>query len=348
MEIRRIEPSDEGALAQYAAVLRSSDKDLWPDLIGFTLSDIRAFAQFRSSFKRFELLAAAEPAGPTLGVGMMELPLRDNVHGAEVTVAVHPAHRRRGVGTAIVEGMGERARADGRHVLNSIVDVPLDRAADHASLFFAPKLGFEATLAGNTRHLALPVLGAHMDELRADVARARDAADYRILTFEAPWPAEYLEDQCALFQCMSTDEPHGDDDHEEEIWDGERVRENDALRVAREARFLIAVALHVASGRLVACTELLLAAGAPEQAWQMLTVVHPEHRGHRLGLTVKLANLDALVREAPAVRLIVTGNAAVNAPMIAVNDLMGFRVAGKGMFWQKHMEVARPAAARVR
>jgi GNAT superfamily N-acetyltransferase len=335
MEVRRIDPSDDEELAAYAAVLRASDEELWPELTGFTLPDIRAFARFRGAAKRFELLAAAEHGGPMLGVGMMELPLRDNVHGAEVTVAVHPDHRRRGVGTAIVEQMSERARSHGRRVLNSIVDVPLDRASDHASLFFAPKLGFEATLTGNIRHLALPVPAARMDELRAEVARARDAASYRILTFEAPWPTEYVEDQCALFMCMSTDEPHGDDSREEEIWDAERVRENDELRRARGARFLIAAALHVPSGRLVACTELALAADAPRQAWQMLTVVHPGHRGHRLGLAVKLANVEALARLAPAVRLIVTGNARVNAPMIAVNDMMGFRIASEGCFWQK-------------
>jgi GNAT superfamily N-acetyltransferase len=340
VEVRPIDPSDEEALAAYAAVLRASDTDLWPGLAGFTLPDIRAFARFRSAAKRYELLAAGEPGGPTLGVGMMELPLRDNVHGAEITVAVDPAQRRRGVGTAIVEGMGERARASGRQVLNSIVDVPLERAADHASLSFAPKVGFTATLAGNTRHLALPVDGDRVEALHAEVARAPAARAYRVLTFEAPWPAEYLEDQCALFQCMSTDEPHGDDDHEEEVWDAERVRENDALRVARGVRYLIAVAQHVVSGRLVACTELSLASGSPEQAWQMLTVVHPAHRGHRLGLAVKLANLEALARCAPAVRLVVTGNAAVNTPMIAVNDMLGFRVAGEGMFWQKRLSAA--------
>ncbi len=160
-----------------------------------------------------------------------------------------------------------------------------------------------------------------------------------MLTFEAPWPAEYVEDQCTLFQCMSTDEPHGDEGHEEEIWDADRVNENDALRAARGARFLIAVAQHRASGRLVACTELCLAVDSPDQAWQMLTVVHPEHRGHRLGLAVKMANVEELARRAPGVRLIVTGNASVNAPMIAVNDMMGFVVASEGNFWQKRLDI---------
>jgi GNAT superfamily N-acetyltransferase len=340
VEVRPVDPSNDNELAEWTAVLRASDKDLWPDLAGFALPDIRAFARHVGRSKRFDVLAAREPGGPILGVGMMELPLRDNLRSADITVAVHPAHRRRGVGTAMIEGMAEHARADDRVVLNSIVDVPLHGAADHPSLSFAPKLGFEAMLAGNTRHLSVPMAGARADELRAEVARARHADAYRVLTFEAPWPAQYLQDQCTLFQCMSTDDPHGDEGHEVEIWDAERVRENDALHAARGARFLIAVAQHTASGRLVACTELSIAAEASFQAWQMLTVVHPEHRGHRLGLAVKLANLDALARHAPHVRVVVTGNAVVNAPMIAVNDMMGFEVAGEGIFWQKHLDRA--------
>jgi GNAT superfamily N-acetyltransferase len=337
MEVHLVDPSDEDELAEWAAVLQASDEDLWPGLIGFTLPDIRAFAQYGSAYKRFDLLAVRDSGGPILGVALMELPLRDNLRSAEVTVAVHPAQRRRGVGTAIVEGMAAHGRANGRAVLNSIVDVPLDRAADHPSLSFAPKVGFVAMLAGNTRHLTVPIAAARRDDLRAEVVRARAADAYRVLTFEAPWPEEYLDDQCALFQSMSTDEPHGDDGHEDEVWNGERVRENNALHAARGARFLVAAAQHVATGRLVACTELTIAVGAPQQAWQMLTVVQPEHRGHRLGLAVKLANLDVLASRAPDVRLIVTGNAAVNAPMIAVNDMMGFEVAGEGQFWQKQL-----------
>ena len=64
MEVRLVDPSDENELAEWTAVLRASDEDLWPDLIGFTLSDIRAFAQHKSRSKRFDLLAArGSPAG---------------------------------------------------------------------------------------------------------------------------------------------------------------------------------------------------------------------------------------------------------------------------------------------
>ena len=60
-----------------------------------------------------------------------------------------------------------------------------------------------------------------------------------------------------------------------------------------------------------------------------------EHRGHRLGLAVKLANVDALGAIFPSVRLIETANAQENAPMIAVNEMMGFEVAADTTLWEK-------------
>jgi GNAT superfamily N-acetyltransferase len=115
------------------------------------------------------------------------------------------------------------------------------------------------------------------------------------------------------------------------------LRENDELYAAREAAVLAAVAQHVPSGKLVACTEISVSKDSPGEAWQQITVVHPDHRGHRLGLAVKLANLDLLAEQAPGVRMVQTGNAAVNKPMIAVNEMMGFEVLSTGAFWQKHV-----------
>ena len=61
---------------------------------------------------------------------------------------------------------------------------------------------------------------------------ARNAAAYRTFAFRAPWPEEYLEDQCELARRMSTDEPAGDGDQEEEVWDAERIDETDELLLA--------------------------------------------------------------------------------------------------------------------
>ena len=272
MEVRLLRPDNDALLSEWHGVLHAVEQDLWPGLAGYSLRDVHAFAHHRGQYRRYDQLTVGEPGGPILGGGVMEVPLRDNLHSVEVMVWAHPGHRRHGVGTAIVDEMTRLASADGRRVINSIVEVPLDRAEDDPSISFAPKVGFEAMLPGNVRDLAVPVEPARLEELRRVVAQARDADDYRTLTFEAPWPVEYLEDECELFRRMSTDEPSGDADKEEEVWTRDRLRESDELRAARGAAKLVAVAQHIPSGRLVAVSELLLSS---DSAAPGLAAHHP-------------------------------------------------------------------------
>jgi GNAT superfamily N-acetyltransferase len=338
MEVRRLEPGDEAALADFTAVWQAADRAEWPDLGTFGLNDFRAFVAHEGAVKRFHLLAASAPGGLTAGVALMEVPLRDNLHSAElVAVMVHPERRRRGGGTALVGRAAELAHADRRRVLNSIVDVPLGTATTHPSVGFAHAMGFQPTLGGNKRVLRVPLRPELQAELRAVVAGAPGADRYRVFTFRTPWPVEYAEDHCELARRMSTDEPAGDGDHEEEVWDEQRIRESDALLAEQRSTKLAAVAQDVESGRLVAFTELLLSPDRLGEAWQMATLVHPAHRGHRLGLAVKLTNLEFMEVSEPSIHQVVTGNAGVNAPMIAINEMLGFQVVSEGSFWQKSL-----------
>ena len=50
----------------------------------------------------------------------------------------------------------------------------------------------------------------------------------------------------------------------------------------------------------------------------------PEHRGHRLGALLKVANLRQAVQHEPQLEAVHTWNADSNAPMLAVNVAMGF------------------------
>ena len=60
MQVRLVDPSNDDELAAWAAVLRASDEDLWPDLTGFALPDIRAFARHGGPSRRFDLLSACD------------------------------------------------------------------------------------------------------------------------------------------------------------------------------------------------------------------------------------------------------------------------------------------------
>ena len=93
----------------------------------------------------------------------------------------------------------------------------------------------------------------------------------------------------------------------------------------------------ISSGRLAGFTEIAVPRGAPESVWQHDTLVMREHRGHGLGFAMKVANLAALERRFAAARRVSTWNAAENAPMIAVNDEMGFEVVARSNYWLKKL-----------
>ena len=81
-----------------------------------------------------------------------------------------------------------------------------------------------------------------------------------------------------------------------------------------------------AGGSLAGYSDLRVALARTTQASVGVTMVLPEHRGHRLGLAIKLATHRALLRAFPECEVIRTGNADVNEHMNAVNELMGYRL----------------------
>ncbi len=62
--------------------------------------------------------------------------------------------------------------------------------------------------------------------------------------------------------------------------------------------------------------------------------MEPAHRGHRLGLLLKVANLRFLQQHEPAVTKVYTWNADSNAPMLQVNVAMGFRPVRQWGEWE--------------
>ena len=166
-----------------------------------------------------------------------------------------------------------------------------------------------------------PAEPARLRDLGAAARRASPA--YRLVQWAGPTPPEWLDDLAPLVGRMSTDAPQGELTFEPERWDADRVRERDAAALAAGVRSVVTAA-RGPDGRLVAFTEAGTCVVQDGFAHQGDTLVDPAHRGRRLGLRIKLANLELLVREHPEVRAIDTFNADANRWMIAVNEAMGF------------------------
>ncbi len=66
-----------------------------------------------------------------------------------------------------------------------------------------------------------------------------------------------------------------------------------------------------------------------------ITMVLPDHRGHALGLSMKLTTHADLMAAEPGCRLVTTNNADANAQMNAVNDQLGYRLVEQQLEVQK-------------
>ncbi|WP_025618553.1 GNAT family N-acetyltransferase [Salinispora cortesiana] len=266
--------------------------------------------------------------GAAAGLLTLELPQLDNTENASVELTVYPAARRRGVGRVLFDRAVELAREHGRKRLTAMT---LDTVAAGAA--FARTLGADSVLADVRRQLDLDQLDPAV--LARLLAEAQDrAADYQVVFWQGHTPAEYQADVAYLEGRLVSDAPMGGLAWEPEQYDAERVRATEAALDARGRRRYQAGVRHRASGRLVGWTLLDVAATVDWHALQQITLVDPEHRGHRLGLLVKLENLRYLRSHEPAVRVINTFNAAANDHMIAINEQLGFRVADHWTNWQ--------------
>jgi len=331
MSVEQVDPHDEAAFDAWFAVLQASDQERWPDKPGWQRAERLAWALDTDGPEEHRCLVDLS-GGRVRGIGDLEMFRRENGHVARVDVRVLPQFRRRGVGSAIMGAAERMARAAGRRELGGGDEVPIGVRAD-ASTAFAQRHGFAPAQRLVRRELRLPPDADRMRSLqrRADAR----SAGYSLVTFTDRWPDSFVEDRCELGRRMSTDIPLGEQVLDEEVWDEARVREIEATLADQDRAKLSAAARHDASGRLVAFSELAIPLGASESVWQHDTLVMREHRGHGLGLAMKLATTAALVDAYPRARTISTWNAAENEHMIAINEAMGFVKVARSTYWRK-------------
>ncbi len=95
------------------------------------------------------------------------------------------------------------------------------------------------------------------------------------------------------------------------------------------------VARHRESRELVGHTTVVVDAARPSAAVQDDTAVVPEHRGHRLGLWLKSGMLLWLRETEPQVTTVDAWNEESHQFMVAVNDMLGYRVLGRRLAYER-------------
>lgn len=328
-----LSPADEELFVAWLAVHEAAARDAYGDRCTvWSADEIRAFYADQQDERRLAWAGVID--GAVVGHLELQIPQADNTHRAAVEVLVHPESRRRGIGSALLEVAERAARAEGRDVIGAESDVATER--DDPAAGFAARHGYAAEQTELRSDLELPPTDGVLDATTAEAAE--HASGYEVLTSWDGIPDEWLADRADLSRRMSTDVPLGGLALTEESWDAERVRRSFATVRAQGRRIVESVARHIASTRLVGYTTMAVPAHTPDLAYQWDTLVQHEHRGHRLGLLLKAANLRALGADLPDVRRVATWNARENEPMLRVNRALGFEVVGRLTEWQRKLD----------
>lgn len=252
---------------------------------------------------------------------------------------VHPDHRGAGHGTALLEHALDRCRAEGRETLALSTIAALEGGPDRsrAGTAFLERHGFTLALDLVRRRAAVDALGPDTEARLWDEALTASAADYEVRDWAGPVPDDLLDSMCRMDTMVLGQVPLGDLDRAPEQVDAARLRAKEAVVASHRKTSVHTVALHRATGEVAAHTRVEVY-DLPEarHCHVVITIVDPAHRGHRLGLLVKLANLRFLRERYPQVTDLWTANAAGNAPMIAINERLGYRpVESTGIYQRK-------------
>jgi GNAT superfamily N-acetyltransferase len=273
----------------------------------------------------------ARAGGAAVAAGSVEFSLVDNVHLASVEINVPPKLRRRGYGREMFEFLRAQCRSVGRSTLVGHVGAPLGGTSPGES--FATAVGARMVLGEVRSELRTAMIDrSTLKEL--EKRSLAYAAGYEVLQWVDRAPDDVVEDLAQLRGSFLTEAPMGDLSLEPERWDVARIREWEQETVDRGRVRVATGARHAPSRRLVGYTEITAPRSRPQTAYQWDTLVAPDHRGHRLGLVMKIANFWQLDREIPGVETVQTWNAQENSHMVAINSALGFRAVERFGEWQ--------------
>ncbi|RVX38222.1 acetyltransferase (GNAT) family protein [Nonomuraea polychroma] len=270
-----------------------------------------------------EAWAVLAEDGKVAGGYGLALPRLDNTHmGWLFPLVVRPERRARGLGTALFEHALDRLRGHGRRLLLT------ETSATGIGARFAQARGMTVSLAEARRTLDLRT--ADWGALERILPQVDG---YSLERWVGPAGPELMPDLAILMNGMN-DAPR-DTDIEDALFTVERMRDREERITPNGVTCYTTIARRDRDGAPAGYTRIYLQADRSD-GWgnQADTMVLREHRGHRLGLLLKLSNLLWLREREPHLERIITWNATSNTHMLAINEAMGFELLDEWNEWR--------------
>ncbi|MFJ9542515.1 GNAT family N-acetyltransferase [Streptomyces sp. NPDC101225] len=234
-------------------------------------------------------------------------------HLAELTLHVHPAQRRNGVGSRLLDAAAATARSDARRCV--LAECAAGSPGDH----FLAARGFRKVLTLRYTRLRL----ADADTTALTEITGRPHPGYRLVSWRGTVPDELAGTFAASRRAMD-DMPMDDADHGTVTWDVDRVRAVAKAVEDRGDQLHTVAAVDASDGTIAGFTELVVPGSGTGDAQHYGTGVLPEHRGRDLGRWMKAESIRQARELHPELDSLLTDTADSNTHMRRINDSLGY------------------------
>ncbi|MET7646973.1 GNAT family N-acetyltransferase [Streptomyces sp. NPDC005426] len=257
---------------------------------------------------------ASDEAGAPVGSAFLRVFTREGQdHLAELELHVHPAERRRGTGSHLLDAAVRAAGELGRRSL-----VAQAEAETPGDLFLRAR-GLRRVLG--LTYARLPLEAVDATALAAVTEEPHPG--YRLISWDGTVPGPLAQTFAASRRAMD-DMPMDDTDYGTTVWDVDRVRAVAQAVTDRGDLLHTVAAVDEADGSIAGFTELVVPGDGRGDAQHYGTGVLPEHRGHGLARWMKAASILGARERHPHLEGLLADTADSNTYMRRINDAFGY------------------------
>ena len=256
----------------------------------------------------------------------------ENEHLANFMIEVLPEYRRQGIAWQTLQLIVLFAK---KHHCTLLTCHTSDRIA--AAERFLERLDARKGLVMGINQLRVSELDQSIVQQWLRQSKSKHSY-FEVQFLDGSYPDAIIAEIAALRQAVGNDQPRGDLEAEAMKITPELLRLMERNMFSTGYRRWTFLLIHRASRQAVGLTEVFWNPHRPMIVDQGFTGVACAYRNQGLGRWLKAEMMQKILTEQPQVEFIRTGNVNSNAPMMTINNEMGFQPYTARTIWQVETE----------